>query len=395
MRLGLGLGMAACLLVGCGKEDEEGIPLGAVRSLTGDYAGGGPMLETIQAAIDVINEAGGVHDKPLTLVVGDDGSDHERTAEAAQSVIDQGVTAIVGSGDSTGTMAMAEITVPAGVPSMSGEATSPALTTHEDDGFLFRTIPSDALQGRLLAQRARAQGYERAAVIHSPGPYGEGMAESFGTAFTERGGTMTATVVYVEEQPSYVDALTEVLADQPEVVLLSGYIIDAAQIVRDYNTSFADRPVAWQFSDSVVSPDFQTLVGANGFSFPHEGSAPSGEGPAYDAFLRMNPTAPYPTFYTNNFDAVFLFALAMEAAGSLDGSAIRDALPGVSSGGTRFGPDQYADAVAAIRAGEDIDYVGASGEVDFDEHGDVIGPYFIWKVENDEVVTVEEGVVPE
>lgn len=376
------------------KDADDGVQIGSVSSITGDYATGS-VLEAINVAIDTMNSAGGVLDRQITLNSGDDHSDEGRTAEAAQSLIDDGVTAVIGSATSTGTLNMAEVTSPAGVVAISGDATSPDLTTYADDGFLFRTIPSDAVQGALLAQRGLASGYRTAAVIHIPGSYGAGMAATFQAEFEAGGGTVNATVEYVEGKPDYKDVLTEALADTPDVVLLAAYVVDGAQILEDYNTSFADRSAAWLFSDGLVTTDLIDLVGADGFSFPHEGTAPTAEGPSFPAFQELWPDAPYSIFHTNNFDAAFLIALAMEQAGSTDGTAIRDALPLVSSGGTPFGPDAFGDAVAAIRAGEDIDYVGASGDVDFDANGDVLGPYLIWKVEGGEIVTVEDGVLPE
>lgn len=386
----------AIVLVAACKPAEEGagIQIGSVSSITGDYATGS-VLEAIHVAVDTMNDAGGVLDQQITLNSGDDHSDEGRTSEAAQSLIDQGVTAVIGSATSTGTLNMAAITSPAEVVVISGDATSPDLTTYADDGYLFRTIPSDAVQGALLAQRSIASGHQTAAIIHVPGSYGDGMATTFREAFESSGGQVTATVAYVEGEPDYNDVLTEALADTPDVVLLAAYVVDAAQIITDYNTSFADRGAAWLFNDSLVTTDFIDLVGAGGFSFEHEGTAPTAEGPSFPAFQALWPEAPYSIFHTNNFDAAFLIGLAMEQAGSTEGPAIRDALPLVSSGGTPFGPDAFGEAIAAIRAGEDIDYVGASGEVDFDTNGDVVGPYLIWKIEGGEIVVVEDGVLPQ
>lgn len=376
------------------KEQQDGIQIGSVSSITGDYATGS-VLEAIHVAVDTMNSAGGVLDQQIVLNSGDDHSDEGRTAEAAETLMNDGVTAIIGSATSTGTLNMAAIAAPAEVVVISGDATSPDLTTFADDGYLFRTIPSDAVQGALLAQRARASGYATAAIIHVPGSYGAGMGDTFQAEFESDGGVVSANVEYVEGKPDYNDVLGEALADTPDVVLLAGYVVDSAQIIKDYNTSFADRGAAWLFNDSLVTTDFIDLVGQGGFSFAHEGTAPTAEGPSFAAFQALWPEAPYSIFHTNNFDAAFLIGLAIEQAGSTDGPAIRDALPLVSSGGTPFGPDAFGAAVDAIRAGEDIDYVGASGEVDFDDNGDVVGPYLIWKVENGEIAIVEDGVLPQ
>jgi ABC-type branched-subunit amino acid transport system substrate-binding protein len=91
----------------------------------------------------------------------------------------------------------------------------------------------------------------------------------------------------------------------------------------------------------------------------------------------------------NFYDAAILIALALERSGDpSNGVKVRDALVDVSRGGTVFGPAQVGHALAAIRAGKDIDYTGASGAVDFDERGDVLGDYIIWKVSGGKFITV-------
>lgn len=388
--------LAALLLAGCkGKDaDGESVKVGAVASITGDFAAGS-VIRALELAVETVNEAAGVLGRQLELVPADDRSDEGRTKEAAQALIDEGVTAIVGSATSTGTLLMAEATIAAQVVQVSGDATSPEITTWDDDGFLFRTIPSDALQGKLLAQRALAVGHVNAAVLYLEGSYGQGMSDTFREVFEAGGGSVSATVPFAYGAASYTAELEVALAGNPEVVLLVAYVVDGAQILNDYNTSFADRGVAWLFGDGMAADELVTLVGANNFTWDHEGSAPTAEGPGYPAYQAIYPDSPYSLYHTNNFDAVVLLALAMEQAGSTDGVAIRDAMASVSSGGTTYGPDQLAEAFEAIRNGEDIDYAGASGDVDFDADGDVVGPYMIWEVADGGISEVEVGVLPE
>jgi neutral amino acid transport system substrate-binding protein len=88
-------------------------------------------------------------------------------------------------------------------------------------------------------------------------------------------------------------------------------------------------------------------------------------------------------YTANTYDAVILSFLALVQAGTVsDGVKIRDALYLVSKGGTAYGPAQLADAVQAIQNGNDIDYKGASGNVDLDDNGNTIGDYIVWHVLN-------------
>lgn len=87
-------------------------------------------------------------------------------------------------------------------------------------------------------------------------------------------------------------------------------------------------------------------------------------------------------------------ALAIQAAGSLDGPSIRDQMFSVSSGGMQYGPAQYVEAAAAARRGEDLDHQGASGDVDFDQNGDVQAGWDVWVVSDGQIISTETDVPP-
>jgi branched-chain amino acid transport system substrate-binding protein len=379
---------AGILATGCGEDGEggDGITIGTLMSQTGAQGGTGTeQLRGIQLAIDEINAAGGVLGSRLRLVNRDDKSTQEGAVEAARALIDLKAPAVIGAIASRITLASAELTSAAGIVQIAPSSTSPLITAAHatTTPLLYRTCPSDALQGALLARRARDRGFARAAVIHVPGAYGKGLADVFASDFVTGGGTMTDVVEYVENQNSYVETLAKVFDKNPQAVLLVAYNDDAAQIVRDYNTNFSGKQVFFYFTDSSQVDSFvQAAGGASGFTFMHEGTGPAApettEYRAYQESYRakysMEPTG----FSQNAYDATYLIAAAMEATGATTGLAAR--LPGVSAGGTKFGPGQWAALRAGITAGQDVDYHGASGNVDLDANGDVIAPYDVWKV---------------
>ncbi|HWE31206.1 MAG TPA: ABC transporter substrate-binding protein, partial [Polyangia bacterium] len=179
-----------CVAAGCGGSTKSSITIGALLSQTGSLATiGQEELEAAQMAVDEINAGGGVLDGQLVLVNADDGSDSTRTAAAATGLItDSKPVAIIGGIASGSTIAATAVTIPAGVVQISGASTSPALTAIEaSSGTVFRTCPSDALQGQLLAKRAQAKGFTSVAVTFIPGPYGQGLADQFQTSFTAAG----------------------------------------------------------------------------------------------------------------------------------------------------------------------------------------------------------------
>jgi branched-chain amino acid transport system substrate-binding protein len=392
--------------LGCYSNVESGretIAIGAIMSRTGSLgAEGQENLQALHLALGEINAAGGVLGKNLKLVIRDDRSTLPGAVGAAQAMVALQVPAVVGALASGSSLAAGAITSAAGIVQVTPSSTSPLITTSHltTTPLLFRTCSSDAQQGKLLAERARQRAFQKAAVLHMPGVYGQGLAEVFSAEFTARGGQVTNVVMYAEHQKSYVETLGRILDSNPQALLVIGYVDDVAQVVRDYNTNFTAKQAFFYFTDSVEVPAFVTIAGGPGsFSFQHEGTGPgSPQSPEYEryrqAFKRSYNTESNPGAYPHNaYDALHLIAAAIEANRSPAGLVA--ALPGVSSGGAKFGPGQWQELSAAIRAGLDVDYQGASGSVDLDVHGDVVAPYDIWRIDGSgQIQIIERSVTP-
>lgn len=402
MKSGWMLWAIAALSLGCGRESPtETIRIGAILSTTGDLANiGSDQLDAVALAVEQINERGGVLGLDLEIVARDDGTDASRGRSAAETLVAARVPAVIGATGSAISLAVSEVLATAGIVQVSASSTSPLLTSAADQGTLFRTCPSDALQGRLLARRAKERGYSRVAVIHIPGAYGSGLSGEFKTAFEAADGTVTGAYEYTEAQQSYSTLLAEVFANAPQAVVLVAYPIDGAQIIKDYLSSLSGEGAYWFFTDALQDSGFVTAVGASNFTFGHEGTgASSPSGARFEAYaaeferLLGRPVQPG-TFAPQAYDAVYLLALAMEAADSAEASELKQRLAAVSAGGEVFGPDQYEAAVAAARAGKDLNYEGVSGNVDLDAAGDTLAPYDLWKVSEGLITVVEAGVNP-
>jgi ABC-type branched-subunit amino acid transport system substrate-binding protein len=394
--------MLACIAAGgaaCSEGAGDRLPIGALLPLTGTVsAAGQDHLMAVQLAVDEINDQGGVLGHSLQLVYADDHSDLERARMGAQSLItDQHVSVIIGALASDNTAVAETVTTPAQVVLLSGGSTAPSLTGSSP--YFFRTCPSDALQGKLLAQRATKRQLGRVAVLHAPGSYGQGLADSFVLHFTASGGIVTSEAVVEFGQESYHDLLTAAFAGSPDGIVLVAYALEAAQVIRDYNSAFAFMPVVWFFTDSSQDSSFVQIVGGNNFTFTHEGTGtPLLDDDAYNTFAKafMRRYARLPEGYSPNYyDATYLAALAMVAAGASDGPAVRAQLRNVADpGGLVVGPNSWAMGHDALTAGMDVNYEGASGSVDLDANGDVDGPYGIWRVVDGQIVPVERSVVP-
>lgn len=392
---------AAC---SSGDKPSDAIPIGTFLPLTGEMApNGGPQSIGVAVAVDDVNAAGGVLGKKLRVVNTDDGTDPAKAKSAAQSLIDQKVHVAIGSSGSDLTLAAAEVLTPARVVMISPGSTSPAITTFADDGYMFRTCPSDLFQGRLLAQRASSRGLTAAVVLHHPNAYGAGLADAFASTFTGLGGSVLLKEAYTPEQSDYEPLLARAFggATLPDVVLLAGYATDGAKIVQKYATAhFGAAPVSWLFTDGVASPSFVEAVGRTNFPFPHEGTTfASPTGPRWEAFARSYEAKAKAVAVAGDgaaqaYDAAIVAALAMVRAGSTEGPAVRDALRTLK-GATTYGPDRLKEALAAAAAGTAFTYSGVSGPIEFDDSGDIMAAsYDLWKVASGSYTVFDRNVAP-
>jgi branched-chain amino acid transport system substrate-binding protein len=393
--------MSAMAVIGCGGGGGSTIALGSILSQTGQLATiGQEELQAAQMAVDEINGAGGVLGSSLKLVNQDDRSDSTMAAAAATTLVTiDHVPAIIGAIASGSTIPASMVSSAAKVVMVSGASTSPQITGMSP--YLFRTCPSDALQGQLIAKRASAKGLKRVAITFVPGPYGSVLSDEFDTNFTKLGGTVTFKQMYTPGQTSYMALLTQIYATNPEAILMVAYPIDGAQIVKDYNSAFSSKQTAWFFTDATEDSSFVQAVGVNNFTFVHEGtgsSAPAGA--AYSTYAAAFNTkyarmADPGTFSANVYDATYIVALAIQQAGKADGPSIQAAMRTVSDPpGMTVGPGGWAAALAALKSGTKVNYDGASGAVDLDANGDVVAPYDIWKVQGGQITVVEKSVSP-
>ncbi|MBK7860426.1 MAG: ABC transporter substrate-binding protein [Archangiaceae bacterium] len=395
--------LAACVVAGCSSPPaKQKVQLGGILSVTQDLANiGSDQLEAVQLAIDEINKAGGVNDAELSIINKDDASDANTAVMSAEALIELKVPVVIGAVGSGKTVAAAAKLIPAKTVFISASSTSPEITTLADDNYVFRTCPSDALQGKLVAKRAKARSFTKVAIIHIPDAYGTGLADAFADAFTSGGGTVTIKQPYVEGQQSYASLLATVYTGNPEAILLVGYAVDGAQIINDYLANYAAKNTFFYFTDGLEDVGFISAVGSTKFAnLLHEGTGPATlSSDTYKAYAdsykaKYGRDVRAGSFSPSAYDAVYLAALAMAAGKANTSLAVHDHLGAVSQAGTKYAPKDFATARDAAAAGTDIDFDGASGDVDLDVHGEPVAPYDVWKVTSGAFEVLEAAVNP-
>ena len=363
-------------------------------------AGGitGPIAELVVAimagrnlAASHVNEQGGLlGGDTYRLVPGDAQCDPKAAVDAGAKLVNvEQVVAVIGPSCSGATNGMAQsVTIPAGVVMLSDTATAPGISELEDNDLVFRVAASDAYQGRSLAERAWEQGYRALAVTYANDDYNAGLAKVFETAFKELGGTVTASQMHEPDKASYRSELSTLAGAGGEgLALFAYYGSSGITILRNSleNGLFGKFLGADGMMDSSVIEQIgaDTLRGNILLSQP----ASDTEGASYKAFAEAftaaghDPSAP---FVAHGYDVAFLAALAIEKAGAADRSRIPAALREVANApGTIIRPGEWEKARKAIAAGEDVNYEGASGAIEFDDNGDVAGTYSLNGVGDD------------
>jgi branched-chain amino acid transport system substrate-binding protein len=376
----------------------QALRLGVLVDYTGALSDFGPANErAARLAAKEINAAGGVLNQPIEIVTGDSGTDPSvGVAEANRLVQMEGVDAILGSLASGVTLPIAEsVTGPNRVLQISPASTSPALTYANDGDYLFRTTISDAAQGIVLARLARDMGLNSVCTMYINNAYGQGISQTFTENFEAAGGTVTAQVPHESGRTTYASELGECFAGHPDALAALAYPDTAGVFLGE--ALAAGNVDTFLFCDGTKSTDMFDAVGWEPFN-GMRGTAPSSlaleAGAAFDAAYEgeYGETPPLP-FMREMYDAVYLVALAAENAGSVDPTAIRNALRTIANApGETVNPGiaGFQAARALISAGTDINYEGASGPLDFDLNGDVtVGAIETWRVDalNRDLVT--------
>ena len=147
------------------------------------------------------------------------------TAAAERLVTSDEVVGIFGADCSGVTTAIVNnVAVPNGVVSISPSATSPALTTIEDNGFFFRTAPSDARQGQVLADVLKDKGITNVAVTYTNNDYGKGLSDSSKTAFEASGGAIAIAAPHEDGKADYSAEVGALSAAGAEYLAVFGYV---------------------------------------------------------------------------------------------------------------------------------------------------------------------------
>ena len=362
------------------KGDGGEIKMGIILGFTGPIESLTPaMAASAELAFKEASDSGSLLGGKTISVVRADSTcvDSAAATTAAEGVVSQGVAAIMGADCSGVTGAIASnVAVPNGVVMISPSATSPGLTTLDDKGFFFRTAPSDARGGQILADITKDRGIKSLAITYTNNDYGKGLADVYTAAVKAHGIEVTTVSAHEDGKADYSSEVATLAAGGGEAIAVIGYLDQGGKgiIQGALDSGSFDTFI---LSDGMIGDSLTDAFGEGlNKSF---GSMPgSMNQKTAGTFATIAKTAGIDSSgpYTGeSYDAAALIVLAMQAGGSADRASIAKNVMGVANGpGTKIYPGELKKGLDLLAKGKKIDYEGATG-VAFTEVGEAEGSF--------------------
>jgi neutral amino acid transport system substrate-binding protein len=377
------------------------LKLGTLLSATGDVASiAAPLPEAVKLAVAKVNQCGGVNGQPVAEVVVEDDQSKPESATAAMTKLATAdkVAGVVGSFASSVSSAATSIATKNKVMQISPGSTSPKFTDSakagQFQGYWSRTAPSDIHQAPALAKVAFDKGLKKVAVLSIKNDYGTAFEKEFIAAFKKLGGTITNENNLVHYDPKGSTFDTEVktaLAGNPQGLAAIVYPDESGpSVLKAAYESGLLKGVQILMPDAGYSDAFPKLVAktkeGRSMLAGALGTVPGAKGNAYKEFEAAWKTTkkPFTPYLAQSWDAAMLMMLAAQSAKSNTGEGIQSKIREVSGGtGDGTAVTDVCKGLELLKAGKKINYEGASGAVDIDQYGDVLGSYDVWEIQPD------------
>ena len=389
------LASAATALM-AGAASAEDVKLGVLIGFTGPIESlTGHMANAAELAMSEANASGKVLNGWNFVSVRADstcGDSAAGTAAAERIVTADGVKGIVG-GDCSGVTGaiLQNVARPNGIAMVSPSATSPALSSAEDDGLFFRTAPSDAREGEVMGDILVEHGVKSIALTYSNTDYGKGLAEAISAAFIAKGGTVTINIPHEDGKADYSAEVASLAAAGGDLLVVAGYLDQGG------------KGIIQGSLDSGAFSKFGLPGGMVGDNLPKQigpaldgsyGQVAQSDSPGAAMLTEMGKTnsAPFDAtspYSMESYDAAALIMLAMQAANSTDSKVYATKIMDIANApGEKILPGEIGKALELIAAGKDIDYDGASG-VELIGPGESAGRYKEFEIKGGVYETVK------
>ena len=356
----------AVAALAAGAAGAEDIKIGVILGFTGPLESITPAMgASAELAMKEVSNSGKLlGGSTVTSVRGDSTcvDAAAATAAAERLVTTDKVNAIMGADCSGVTGAiLSNVAVPNGIVMISPSATSPALSTAEDNGLFFRTAPSDARQGEVVTDILKEKGVNSIALSYTNNDYGKGLAESIQRNFEAAGGTVTISAAHEDGKADYSAEVGALASAGGDVLVVAGYVDQGGSgVVRAALDTGAFS--TFYFPDGMVGQKLNENFGAelNGSYGAYPGTDSQGAAMFKDlaGAAGIDGTS---AFAPESYDAAALIMLSMAAAGSSNSADFAGKVMDIANApGEKIYPGELAKALDLIAAGTEIDYEGAS-----------------------------------
>lgn len=386
----------AALALGTGTSfaagHSEAVKLGILFGYTGPIESlAGPMAQGAELAIAEVNDAGGILDGKMVEGMRADAGciDNALATSNAERMIAEGIAGLIGAACSGTTAAVLKnVSMVNGMVQISPSATSPALSDTEDGGLFYRTAPSDAREGQVMAEILKEHGIESIALTYTNNDFGKGLSDSIKTSFEALGGTVTIVAAHEDGRSDYSAEVGALASAGGDLLVVAGYldqgglgIIRAALDVGAWDRfGLPGGMIGDSITDALgndLNGSFGQIAGSGGTGTETFAEMTSAAG--------FDGTSPY---VPESYDAAALFMLAMQAAGSTDPAEYNAKVLEVANApGEKIYPGELAKALKILAEGGDVDYVGASS-VELIGGGESAGTYRELEVRDGKFETV-------
>ena len=360
---------ASAMSLAAGAAVAEDVKIGTLLGITGPIESIAPnMFAAVDLAMKEVNDSGKAANGWVFQSVRADSTCIDAaaaTAAAERLITVEGVKGIIG-GDCSGVTraVLTNLAMPNGMVMISPSATSPALTTDPDDGLFFRTVPSDAREGVVMADILEARGVKSIALTYSNSDYGKGLAEAIANAFTAKGGTVTINASHDDGKADYSAEVAALAAAGGDLLVVAGYLDQGGKGIIQ---SSLDTGAFTTFGlpGGMVGDNLPKSIGPglDGSYGQHASSDAAGNAVLVETAKALpTPFDASSAYAAESYDAAALIMLAMHAAGSTDSKVYKDKVMDVANApGEKILPGELGKALELIAAGTDIDYDGATG----------------------------------
>jgi branched-chain amino acid transport system substrate-binding protein len=383
------LTLAACASGGGSASSSGPVALVQVGAYTGDQAFEAQFANSIDfPALYVVNKAGGVLGRQVSLVQVDTRSDPADALTNMEKTLatSSGIAGVLGP-DSTSAATLVPLLNNKKLPMMV--AAGEAAYDRSSYSYLWRDVPPDPANGKAIALWAKQQGYTRVATVFGTDAGSQGDLPGVVTGVKAVGITLADQENLTPDQPSYRSAAERLLAAKPQAIITEsdgptaatffGELTQLGKIVPIIGTSGTPStsyfsPLRGAIGDANFNKYFRAVVVGNPVANPAV--------PAFNAAVLAvqsklaKPVSQWEnnSFSESGYDAVIVLALAMDAAKSTDGSVYnKDIMQVTAPGAGKQVVYTYAAGQAALAAGHQIQYIGASGPILFNAYHNSFG----------------------